>query len=126
MGLNVWFQDDVKRMLRAAYVACRQAQVCSTLAYRQPGGGDDLDEAPDGGSLPSNGDRFCVEDRRATPRGEIVAFWCGYEAALETISTAFGLALFEEDFAFLKRSALQSGANGQGRWWSLDVRGDQV
>jgi hypothetical protein len=125
MGLSVWFQEDVKHILRAAHVAGRKAQMCSTLAYRQAGGGDDLDESPDGGCLPSNEDRFCREDGQAPPQREIAAFWHGYEAALATVSTAFGLALFDEDLAFLKRLALPSGANGHRRRWNLDVRGEQ-
>jgi hypothetical protein len=126
MGLSVWFQEDVKRMLRAAHVAGRQAQLCFALAFRQPGVGNDFDAFPDGGSLTSNEDRFCGEDGQVTTRHEAVAFWCGYEAALATISTAFGLSLFEEDLAFWQRFALQSGANRQDRRRNLDVRGEQV
>jgi hypothetical protein len=91
-----------------------------------------LSESLGGGSISANGDRFRAEGGQAAPRREIVAFWRGYEAALATISTGFGLALFEdfldeEGRPLLKRAALQSSTNGQGRRQNLDdVRGERV
>jgi hypothetical protein len=68
MGLDVWFREDVARVLGAARVAGRAA--CDGLS--QTDGAD----GGHGGVLSR----------------EMAAYWRGYEAALATIGTAFGLA----------------------------------
>jgi hypothetical protein len=68
MGLDVWFREDVARVLGAARVAGRAA--CDGLSQ------------PDG----VTGSHVGVLSR------EMAAYWRGYEAALATIGTAFGLA----------------------------------
>ena len=69
MGLDVWFREDVARVLEAASVAGREARLGPVL--RQPEGSGE-------GTVLSQ---------------EAVAFWHGYQAALATIGAAFGLKL---------------------------------
>jgi hypothetical protein len=68
MGLDVWFREDVARVLRAAWVAGRAA--CAGLSQA------------DGVA----GGQAGVLSR------EMAAYWRGYEAALATMGAAFGLA----------------------------------
>jgi hypothetical protein len=102
MGLDVWFQEDVARALRAAYVAGREAHL----------------GAADGG-------------RPALPSREMAAYWRGYQAALATIGTAFGLTspLVEpiveaESSPHLTGTAPQLKANALAGPWELDAMGE--
>jgi hypothetical protein len=101
MGLDVWFQEDVARALRAAYVAGREAHLGVT-----------------------HGDRSALLSR------EMAAYWRGYEAALATIGTAFGLTspvvdpIVEADSSpLLTGTAPQLKSNGLARPWDLDAAG---
>jgi hypothetical protein len=67
MGLNVWFREDVARVLGAARVAGRAA--CAGLS------------GVDGEA----GGQAAVLSR------EMAAYWRGYGAALATMGAAFGL-----------------------------------
>jgi hypothetical protein len=103
MGLDVWFQEDVARALRAAYVAGREAHL----------------GVSDGG-------------RPALPSHEMAAYWRGYQAALATIGTAFGLAspvtdpIVEVDSSpHLAGTAPQLKANGLARPWDPDAAGEE-
>jgi hypothetical protein len=102
MGLDVWFQEDVARALRAAYVAGREAHL----------------GVSDGG-------------RPALLSREMAAYWRGYQAALATIGTAFGLTspivdpLVEADSSpHLTGTASQLRTNGLARPWDLDAAGE--
>jgi hypothetical protein len=102
MGLDVWFQEDVARALRAAYVAGREAHLGV-----------------------SNGGRPALLSR------EMSAYWRGYQAALATIGTAFGLTspivdpILEADSSpHLAGTAPQFKANGLARLWDLDAAGE--
>jgi hypothetical protein len=68
MGLDVWFREDVARVLRAACVAGREAYQCLSEGNTSPA------------------------EERGAPSREMAAYWRGYEAALATIGAAFGLA----------------------------------
>jgi hypothetical protein len=67
MGLDVWFREDVARVLGAARVAGRTA--CAGLSGLDGEGGGQA------GGLSR----------------EMAAYWRGYEAALATMGAAFGL-----------------------------------
>jgi hypothetical protein len=67
MGLDVWFREDVARVLGAARVAGRAA--CAGLS------GSDGEAGGQVGGLSR----------------EMAAYWRGYEAALATMCAAFGL-----------------------------------
>ncbi len=103
MGLDVWFQEDVARALRAAYVAGREAHL----------GVSD-------------------EGRPALLSREMAAYWRGYQAALATIGTAFGLTspvvepIVEANSSpHLTGTAAQLRANGLARAWDLDAAGEE-
>jgi hypothetical protein len=103
MGLDVWFQEDVARALRAAYVAGREAHL-----------GD------------SNGGRPALLSR------EMSAYWRGYQAALATIGTAFGLTspvvepVVEADSSpHLTGTASQLKTTGLARLWDPDAAGEE-
>jgi hypothetical protein len=74
MGLDVWFREDVARVLRAAYVAGREAQGWLV-----------------GGERHSAGEGIASGGRPPVQEGEMAAYWRGYQAALATIGVAFGL-----------------------------------
>jgi hypothetical protein len=102
MGLDVWFQEDVARALRAAYVAGREAHL----------------GAADGGGP-------------ALLSREMAAYWRGYQAALATIGTAFGLtspvvepSVKADSSPPLTGTAPQLKANALARPWELDVVGE--
>jgi hypothetical protein len=102
MGLDVWFQEDVARALRAAYVAGREAHLGV-----------------------SNGGGPALLSR------EMAAYWRGYQAALATIGTAFGLTspvvdpILEADSSpHLTGTASHLKANGLVRPWDPDAPGD--
>jgi hypothetical protein len=102
MGLDVWFQEDVARALQAAYVAGREAHLGA-----------------------SNGGRPALLSR------EMAAYWRGYQAALATIGTAFGLTspivdpILEADSSpHLTGTPSQSKANGLARLWDPDAAGE--
>ncbi len=84
MGLDVWFREDVARVLRAARVAGREAQA-----------------GPDGQ----------IMSKRQSD------YWRGYEAALATIGTAFGLSP-----ATLCTEETQRPALPEGEWSLSDPR----
>jgi hypothetical protein len=103
MGLDVWFQEDVARALRAAYVAGREAH---------QGASDDA--------------------RPALLSREMAAYWRGYQAALATIGTAFGLTspvvepIVEADSSLhLAGTAPQLKTSGLARPWDLDAAGER-
>lgn len=75
MGLGVWFQEDVARVLRVAHLAGRDAPLC--FADNPLGSGNE-DNQQSLGVRPGS--------------REMAAYWHGYEAALATIGAAFGLA----------------------------------
>jgi hypothetical protein len=100
MGLDVWFQEDVARALRAAYVAGREAHLGS--------------------------------GRSALLSCEMAAYWRGYQAALATIGTAFGLTspivdpILEADPSpHLAGTASQLKASGLARPCDLDAAGEE-
>jgi hypothetical protein len=117
MGLDVWFREDVARALRAALVAGREAHWGLT-----------------------DGNRPTALSR------EMAAYWRGYEAALATIGTAFGLTSpiadpvigQEPPFPYqgegwgsgqvpsshLKGTAPPPKANSLARPWGRDVTGE--
>jgi hypothetical protein len=74
MGLDVWFQEDVARALRAARVAGQEAR---RAAWSAPVG-----------ALRDRGEVELMD-------GTMAAYWQGYEAALATLGAAFGLSLSE-------------------------------
>ncbi len=74
MGLDVWFQEDVARALRAARVASQEAR---RAAWSAPVG-----------ALRDSGEVELMD-------GTMAAYWQGYEAALATLGAAFGLSLGE-------------------------------
>jgi hypothetical protein len=74
MGLDVWFQEDVARALRAARVAGQEARRATWPAMS--------------GTLRDNGEMELMD-------GTMAAYWQGYEAALATLGAAFGLSLTE-------------------------------
>ncbi len=76
MGLDVWFQEDVARALRAARVAGQEARRAAWSA-----------SAP-AGTLRGSGEIELMD-------GTMAAYWQGYEAALATLGAAFGLGLCE-------------------------------
>ena len=82
MGLDVWFREDVARVLRAACVAGREAHL--NLGHEQP----------------------MVIGR------EMAAYWRGYEAALATIGTAFGLVWPGEIEETVSRPVNGTGGRG--------------
>lgn len=93
MGLDVWFQEDVARALRAAHVAGREAQAQIQVAVAG-----------------RSGDQ------------EMTAYWRGYEAALATVSAAFGLGEVEvRGYALTDRSL--SPPRTISLWESLDTTG---
>lgn len=79
MGLDVWFREDVARVLQAARVAGREAQAATKRA-------EGLGDEPIEGA--AQGVRPVV---RVWESQEMVDYWRGYEAALSTIGAAFGL-----------------------------------
>ncbi len=74
MGLDVWFQEDVARALRAARVAGQEARRAAWPAAA--------------GTLRDSGEVELMD-------GAMAAYWQGYEAALATLGAAFGLSLSE-------------------------------
>jgi hypothetical protein len=74
MGLDVWFQEDVARALRAARVAGQEARRATWPVLASTAGDGSTVELMD---------------------GNMAAYWQGYEAALATIGAAFGLSLGE-------------------------------
>ena len=74
MGLDVWFQEDVARALRAARVAGQEARRATWPALA--------------GTLRDSGEVELMD-------GNMAAYWQGYEAALATLGAAFGLGLSE-------------------------------
>ena len=72
MGLDVWFQEDVARALRAARVAGQEARRAAWPAL--------AGTAADGSAV-------------ELMDGNMAAYWQGYEAALATLGAAFGLSL---------------------------------
>ena len=81
MGLDVWFQEDVARALRAARVAGQEARRAA-WPLPWPAG------ASQGGLAGATADGSAVE----LMDGNMAAYWQGYEAALATIGAAFGLS----------------------------------
>ena len=74
MGLDVWFQEDVARALRAARVAGQEARRAAWPVLA--------------GTLKDGGDVELMD-------GTMAAYWQGYEAALATLGAAFGLSSCE-------------------------------
>jgi hypothetical protein len=74
MGLDVWFQEDVARALRAARVAGQEARRAAWPALTS--------------TLRDSGEVELMD-------GTVAAYWQGYEAALATLGAAFGLSLCE-------------------------------
>ena len=95
MGLDVWFREDLVRALQAAQVAGRQAQSvlerveasASKVVCLQ---GDRQTADPAAGRSPLS---------PTSAQQKMDAYWQGYEAALATIGTAFGLGESGESYA---------------------------
>ncbi len=128
MGLDVWFREDVARVLRAAHLAGRQAQAFFSVSCVGPEWAHEPEE-PMGpeteGQLPSQGGQ-------STPGYEMLAFWRGYEAALSTVSAAFGRRLCDEPWQTescsleLGRAVVQLGPSDPDRWWVSGDRGERA